>query len=380
MEKIRIAFCMQQIITGGVEKCLERMLDEMSKSSEYKFKIIVKNPHIDQAFVDFFAQKNIPVIHFSDIQSCIGDKPKSFFKKKIYKIKKLFYTVIKQRQIASILKDTDIIVDYFNCSFCHELKNIRKPKIGWWHSSYKVYQTNNFQHHRVYDKFVCITDAFKQKLQSQDNETTNVVRIYNPFDVENIKLLAEKGSKPALQEKYFVFVGRMHTDKDHLTVIKAFSAISSKYPEIKLYFIGDGEKRKEYENIVRDYGLQDKIIFTGVLENPYGYMQNALACILSSPSEGLSNVLIESAILKTLAIASDCPDGPAEILLDGKSGLLFPVGDNHKLAELMENVVLQKIDSSAMVEEGYRHINRFFIQDIVAQFNNLIKSVLEQIK
>ena len=54
-------------------------------------------------------------------------------------------------------------------------------------------------------------------------------------------------------EKYFVFVARIDNyQKDHLTVIKAFKKLVLKYPEAKMYFIGDGTGRNYYENMVKD--------------------------------------------------------------------------------------------------------------------------------
>ena len=54
--------------------------------------------------------------------------------------------------------------------------------------------------------------------------------------------------------------------------------------------------------------------------------------VLSSKFEGLPNVLLESLVLKKFIISSDCRTGPKEILLNGKGGLLFKVGD-YKMLE-----------------------------------------------
>ena len=53
--------------------------------------------------------------------------------------------------------------------------------------------------------------------------------------------------------------------------------------------------------------------------------------ILTSVYEGLPNVLLEAQVLKTYIISSNCPTGPREILLNGKAGSLFKVGDYNSL-------------------------------------------------
>jgi len=60
-------------------------------------------------------------------------------------------------------------------------------------------------------------------------------------------------------------------------------------------------------------------------------MTKADVFILSSKYEGLPNVLIEAQQSNTPIISSNCATGPSEILMDGKLGSLYPVGDYKKL-------------------------------------------------
>lgn len=381
MQKIKVTFCMYQIVTGGIEKCLIRILDKMYKQPEYEFQVMVKRPVIDKVFLDFFTERNIKLITLPDVYGIIGKKPKNFIRRKIWKIKRLIYSWKQKPYIKKYLLTSDIIVDYFNCSFWAEIRNINKPKIGWYHSGFDIYndeiEKNNRRYFGCYDKFVVLTETFRRDLlKSAEQYAHKIVQIYNPLSLSDILNASQTACSPASHEKYFVFMGRMHCDKDHLTVIKAFANFSKHHPEAKMYFIGDGEKRSEYEQMVCDSHLEGKIIFTGILENPFGYIKNAMANILSSPSEGLGNVLIEAAALHTLNIASDCPSGPAEILLNGKAGLLFPIGDNEKLSQLMNDVWENKIDSQSLIKAGYDNLHRFCSDTIIRQVDSLLQETV----
>ena len=61
----------------------------------------------------------------------------------------------------------------------------------------------------------------------------------------------------------------------------------------------------------------------GFSENIFSYMKKADAFILSSLWEDPGFVLIEAAFCNLFIISSDCKNGPKEILLNGKGGILF---------------------------------------------------------
>ena len=70
-------------------------------------------------------------------------------------------------------------------------------------------------------------------------------------------------------------------------------------------------------------------------KNAENYLSSCNLFILTSKFEGLPNVLIEAQSRNIPIISSNCPTGPKEILLNGKLGDLFEVGDIYKLFKLI---------------------------------------------
>ena len=73
----------------------------------------------------------------------------------------------------------------------------------------------------------------------------------------------------------------------------------------------------------------------GFFADPYAYLKRAALFVLASDSEALPTVLIEALALGVPAVATNCKTGPAEILQNGRYGLLVPVGDVDALAAAM---------------------------------------------
>ncbi|MCX9469374.1 glycosyltransferase, partial [Vibrio cholerae] len=128
-----------------------------------------------------------------------------------------------------------------------------------------------------------------------------------------------------MNKKYFLIVGSLCKRKRVDIAIKSFSRLNHG-DEYKLLIVGDGEEKSNLKVLVDNLGVSKNVLFLGNQENPYSYMKNAMATLLTSESEGLPRVLVESLIVGTPVISSDCPTGPRE-LLGSESKYLVKMGD-----------------------------------------------------
>lgn len=190
--------------------------------------------------------------------------------------------------------------------------------------------------------------------------------IYNSFDFDFVE---QRSNQKVLDDDEFIIcVARFAKDKRHDLLIKAYA--DSKIKE-KLVLMGTTDKLSDEKNLldlknmIRKLKIEDKIIFKGFVENPYPWIKKAKALILSSNHEGLSNVLIESLILKTQVVSTNCPTGPAEILEDDLSEFLSPVGDVEKLSSNIKMAI------DCPVEITRNHIKKFNGKEIARQYIKL---------
>ena len=159
--------------------------------------------------------------------------------------------------------------------------------------------------------------------------------IYNPFYNSKLDLNSEKKlfQKKSLK---ILSIGRLTKQKDHMTLLKAAKLINPiNKPEFVI--IGKGDQYINLKNFIDLNHLHNKVKLVGYKPNAYNYIKKCDIFILTSKYEGLPNVLLEAQFFKKYIISSNCPTGPKEILLNGKAGDLFKIGDYKKLAEYINN-------------------------------------------
>ncbi len=169
--------------------------------------------------------------------------------------------------------------------------------------------------------------------------------IYNPFDFPAIRAQAAE-YVPALQAPYIVYVARFNSRKRQDVLLDAYMQSASMHTH-RLVLIGDAYTASErgwFARITRriaELGLADRVILPGFQTNPYPWIKHADLFAMSSDSEGLPTVLIESLILGTPVVSTDCPTGPREILTGPLANFLCPCGNPGALANLIDQALSQ---------------------------------------
>jgi glycosyltransferase involved in cell wall biosynthesis len=132
--------------------------------------------------------------------------------------------------------------------------------------------------------------------------------------------------------------GQLEVHKDFDTLLRAFRLVRNDR-SARMVILGEGTHRANLERLTTDLGLTDHVSLPGFTLNPFKYMALASVFVLSSPSEGLGNVIIEAMACGTPVVSTDCPGGPREILDGGRYGRLVPVGDVVALAKAINSTL-----------------------------------------
>lgn len=132
-------------------------------------------------------------------------------------------------------------------------------------------------------------------------------------------------------------VGRICTQKDQATLLRAFERLLAEFEEDRLVIVGSGPREVEIRQLASDLGIADNVCFTGFREDVGLWMAAADVLVQSSVREGLPHVLLEAMAL-SLPIVATSVGGTAEAVLDGETGLLVEPRDDRAMYDAMKRV------------------------------------------
>lgn len=322
MKKLLIVTSSGQV--GGVEKITYNLWQELKKKNiEIKvLKIFKDNDN------DFYS-------YGEDELVICGNKRlrENNFLKKIYRLVKdtIFISFYKYKyNIDTILAMGEM------CSFLSGLSLGKGNKIASIHGKKVNYDSNIISKLSIYsykktDKIICISEGIKNDIilnfKEIDPEKLNVV--YNPHNKEEIILKGEEKisseEEKIFSKKVILFAGRIDKNKGIIHLLKIFSLKKEELKDFNLVILGECLDEPEYKKIIDNYKKECNIYFLGFQKNPYKYIKKSFATILTSYSEGLPNVLIESLILGVPVISTNSSEGVWEILVKNYRSTLYNV-------------------------------------------------------
>ncbi len=232
--------------------------------------------------------------------------------------------------------------------------------------------------YRLADLTIVNSIAVKRKFKKFYNVKS--IHIYNPVYKSKILSLSKQKTKNLYKFKKslkLIMVGRLSKEKDHKTFLESLKILSKKI-KIEAIIMGSGNQKKNIKSIIHKYNLQNKVKIINFKNNPYPHIKNSDILVLSSLHEGLPNILIEAAVLKTFIISSNCETGPKEILLNGKSGSLFKVGDYQQLANKILYYKNSQNQKKEMIELGFKSLHRFDCIKNLNKYHKVIKFYLNK--
>lgn len=172
------------------------------------------------------------------------------------------------------------------------------------------------------------------------------------------------------------FVGRLAYEKRIDLIIDTFKLVTLKN-DCKMLIVGSGD---EYENLrqkVVDECLDDRVIFTGFLENPNIVYLVTDLLLLMSDTEGTPRCVLESMSLGKMAVTTDV-GGIREIIDDGVDGIVLKHNNPYLAAAIISDLLANKKKRNRMNRQAREKIiDKFSIHNMQNQVEKVYLSILD---
>ena len=278
------------------------------------------------------------------------------------------------------LKDISILSFQSNVSAIILSKLFKLKIIVRLNTSTKKY-INNFIKNLFFKKIYSMSDViivnsleFKKDLKKILN--VDSIQIYNPIKFKNINKKLKIDYFKNFRGIKILSIGRLTDQKDQIKIFKSLKILKKNKINFKFYLIGGGYKLSKLKQYVKDQQLMAYVKFAGYKPNAEEYIGSSDLFVLSSKYEGLPNVLIEAQLQNIPIISSNCSTGPKEILLNGKLGNLFEVGNYASLSKMIINFSKNKKHQQDKANLAKRYLYRFDYKKNLSKYENIINKIL----
>lgn len=230
---------------------------------------------------------------------------------------------------------------------------------------------NVFRLYRYFDRIAAVSPGIAElnleKLGHHYRSAEAATVATNAIDPDFVRRAALE-AMPSLPEKArlhdpgvtrFINLARLSPEKNQMRLLRAFSEVVSSGIDAVLFIAGAGPLGKKLAEEAKRLYIGDRVIFTGLLTNPYPLLSVSDCFVLSSDYEGLGMVLLEAMMLGVPCIATDNP--AVRTVLSGGLGRLVPPTDE-ALAAAMIEFARQPSGKPAFNEQEYLQgaMNQFY--------------------
>ena len=380
----KVLFVVDERMMGGVSILLHDILNSLN-IKKYEIDVMVLHnrgdylDNLDPQVSIIYGTPFFEVIDYT-LKEVLKSKKIKLILKKIYLIFLMKTGLIKKKIVKErqkcLTKKYDVEIafkDGFTALFTVYGDSIKK--YHWLHTDYGNYDcVANYSKlfkevFLKFDKIIGISNGvlneFLKKYKAKDT-----LVMYNLIDEEKIinNSLKEK-VKYDKNKLNLISVGRIHPMKGYDRLIEVLHKIDEEgnLDNVVVRLIGSGGDDLKIKNMIKEYNLENKVLFMGPKKNPFPYVKASDCFLMTSRYEPFGLVILEALILKVPVLAMEVLS--IHEIMDEKYGIIV-----ENSSEGLYNGILDIVKNPDKLKKCRDNLKDFSynIDDIVKKIEKLL--------
>ncbi|MFZ5448730.1 MAG: glycosyltransferase [Thermodesulfobacteriota bacterium] len=227
------------------------------------------------------------------------------------------------------------------------------------------------------DHILCNSAAIKRELMERCGvPEARLTTILNGVDTE----FFQPAAVPVTGPLRILSVARMVPDKDHDTLLAAFSLTAMAHSEAELWLVGDGPRLAALQESARRILPPGRVKFLSPREDLRPLLHQASLFVLSSRTEALPNVVLE-AMAAGLPVVATRVGGVPEMVDHGQTGWLVNPGDAPGLAAALNQALADSEARRTLGQAGReKALNYFSLETMTRRYEEVLDGLLKKAK
>lgn len=184
------------------------------------------------------------------------------------------------------------------------------------------------------DLVLVLSEQWRRWIREALGLTDRIEIQYNPCPVVN--------RRNDIRKKNILFAGTLIPRKGYETLLRGFALIAHKYLDWIVVFAGNGEIERG-KRIAKELNIADRVRFLGWVsgDDKDKVFQEASIYCLASDGEGFPMGMLDAWAYGIPCVMTPV-GGIPDIVRDGETGLIFPIGDIDRLADKLESLIVNE--------------------------------------
>jgi len=174
-------------------------------------------------------------------------------------------------------------------------------------------------------------------------------------------------------------IGRLVPDKGGIYFLRAAAKLREEFPQARFLFVGVGDGEPTLRAAVQELGIDDRVRFLGFRDDVPQVMAALDLLVLPSIDCDASSGVLKEAMAVGRPVVATAIGGAAEIIDEGRTGLVVPPADPERLAEAMREILSRPDRGRDMGRLGQERVSSFSQDRLVEGTLEAYRRVLERV-